>query len=154
MRRPPSLRTRRRPLKRLLTEQPILCIVSLAYLVAFVAFGLASDMSQTGFYAVFMAVAFALVVMTYSHFRLRPLTLWGLSLWGIAHMAGGLLSVGGDVLYRFNLIPGLLRFDQVVHAFGLRCGRMLGRARRRDHAGSTRCTLDPRSARRPRCRGD
>ena len=105
-------------MKRLLTEQPILCIASLGYLVAFVAFGLTSDMSQTGFYAVFMVVAFALAVMTYSHFRLRPLTLWGLSLWGFAHMAGGLLSVGGDVLYRFDLITGMLRFDQVVHAFG------------------------------------
>lgn len=109
---------RRRPLKRLLTEQPILGIFSVGYLVAFVAFGLSSDLSQTIFYAVFMVVAFAVVAMTYSHFRLRPITLWGLTLWGIAHMAGGLLSVGGDVLYRFDLVPGVLRFDQVVHAFG------------------------------------
>ncbi len=105
-------------MKRLLTEQPILCIASVGYLLAFVAFGLSSDRSQTSFYAVFMVVAFALVVMTYSHFRLRPITLWGFTIWGIAHMAGGLLSIGGDVLYRFDLVPGVLRFDQVVHAFG------------------------------------
>ena len=105
-------------MKRLLTEQPILCIASIGYLVAFVAFGLSSDRSQTSFYALFMVVAFSLVAMTYSHFRLRPITLWGLAIWGIAHMAGGLLSIGGDVLYRFDLVPGVLRFDQVVHAFG------------------------------------
>lgn len=105
-------------MKRLLTEQPILCIASAGYLVAFVAFGLSSDRSQTSFYALFMVIAFALVVMTYSHFRLRPITLWGLTIWGIAHMAGGLLSIGGDVLYRFDLVPGVLRFDQIVHTFG------------------------------------
>ncbi|CAN5452323.1 hypothetical protein BH18ACT16_BH18ACT16_01990 [soil metagenome] len=105
-------------MKRILTEQPILCIASAGYLLAFVAFGLSSDRSQISFYAVFMVVAFALVVMTYSHFRLRPITLWGLTIWGFAHMAGGLLSIGGDVLYRFDLVPGVLRFDQVVHAFG------------------------------------
>ena len=105
-------------MRRLTVEQPILSIFSLGYLVTFVTFGLASDLSQTIFYAVFMVVAFALVAVTYTHFRLRPITLWGLSLWGVAHMTGGLLSVGGDMLYRFDLIPGMLRFDQVVHAFG------------------------------------
>ncbi len=90
---------RRRRLKRLPTEQPILSILSVGYLVTFVALGFASDLGQTIFYAVLMVVAFALVAVTYTHFRLRPLTLWGLSFWGVAHMAGGLLSVGGDVLY-------------------------------------------------------
>lgn len=105
-------------MKRLPTEQPILSILSVGYLVTFVALGFASDLGQTIFYAVFMVVAFALVAVTYTHFRLRPLTLWGLSLWGVAHMAGGLLSVGGVVLYHFDLILSMLRFDQVVHAFG------------------------------------
>jgi len=136
-----SVAQARRPLKRLLTEQPILSIASVGYLVAFVAFGLASDLSQTSFYAVFMVVAFALVVMTYSHFRLRPITLWGLTIWGVAHMAGGLLSVGGDVLYRFDLIPGTLRFDQIVHAFGFgfataACWDVLGDVIMKDRAAA------------------
>ena len=113
-----SVCARRR--RRSSTEQPILSILSVGYLVTFVALGVrfGSGLRQTIFYAVFMVVAFALVAVTYTHFRLRPLTLWGLSLWGVAHMAGGLLSVGGDVLYHFDLILSMLRFDQVVHAFG------------------------------------
>lgn len=105
-------------MKRLLTEQPILCIASVGYLLAFVAFGLSSDRSQTSFYAVFMVVAFALVVMTYSHFSAATDHALGAHDRGITHMAGGLLSIGGDVLYRFDLVPGVLRFDQVVHTFG------------------------------------
>ena len=126
-------------MKRLPTEQPILSIFSVGYLVAFVAFGLISALSQTFFYATFMVAAFALVVMTYSRFRLRQITLWGLALWGIAHLAGGLLSIGADFLYRFDLIPGLLRFDQVVHAFGFgfataACWDVLGEVIVRDRA--------------------
>lgn len=52
--------------------------------------------------------------------------LWGLSLWGLLHMAGGLVPVPaswpihGDirVLYSWWLIPGWLKYDQVVHAYG------------------------------------
>lgn len=128
-------------MKRLPTEQPILSIFSVGYLVALVAFGLISALSQTFFYATFMVAAFALVVMTYSRFRLRQITLWGLALWGIAHLAGGLLSIGADVLYRFDLIPGLLRFDQVVHAFGFgfataACWDVLGEVIVRDRAAA------------------
>lgn len=52
--------------------------------------------------------------------------LWALSLWGLAHMAGGLLPVpsawaidgGQAVLYSLWIIPDRLKFDQVVHAYG------------------------------------
>lgn len=128
-------------MKRLPLEQPILSIFSVGYLVAFVAFGLISALSQTFFYATFMVAAFALVAMTYSRFQLRQITLWGLALWGIAHLAGGLLTIGADVLYRFDLIPGLLRFDQVVHVFGFgfataACWDVLGEVIVRDRAAA------------------
>jgi len=52
-------------------------------------------------------------------------TLWGLSLWGLAHLAGGLLRIPDHwphddtpVLYDLWLVPGRLRYDQLVHAGG------------------------------------
>lgn len=52
-------------------------------------------------------------------------TLWGLSAWGLAHLAGGLVRIPDDwphddtpVLYDLWIIPNWLRYDQVVHAFG------------------------------------
>ena len=53
-------------------------------------------------------------------------TLWCLSSWGLLHMLGGLVTVpqgwptNGDsgVLYTLWLIPGRLKYDHVVHAFG------------------------------------
>lgn len=49
--------------------------------------------------------------------------LWGLTIWGLMHMAGGNLRVGDGVLYGLELLPivprfHILRYDQVVHAFG------------------------------------
>lgn len=58
--------------------------------------------------------------------RLTPAALWALSLWGLLHMAGGLVPVpaswpiDGDirVLYSLWLIPDRLKYDQIVHAYG------------------------------------
>ncbi len=52
--------------------------------------------------------------------------LWCLSIWGLLHMAGGLLPLpeglpfNGDkaVLYSLWLIPEYLKYDQVLHAYG------------------------------------
>ncbi len=52
--------------------------------------------------------------------------LWCLSLWGLAHMLGGLVMVPESwpvmgtnrVLYSLWLIPDRLKYDHVVHAYG------------------------------------
>ncbi|HKX55685.1 MAG TPA: hypothetical protein VJN01_06275 [Xanthomonadales bacterium] len=52
--------------------------------------------------------------------------LWCLSVWGAAHLAGGLVHIpeswphGGEtaVLYNLWLWPGWLKYDQLVHAYG------------------------------------
>jgi uncharacterized membrane protein YjdF len=52
--------------------------------------------------------------------------LWCLSIWGLAHMAGGLVVVpeswpvmgANRVLYSLWLIPDRLKYDHVVHAYG------------------------------------
>ncbi len=52
--------------------------------------------------------------------------LWCLSIWGLAHMAGGLVMVPESwpvmgtnrVLYSLWLIPDRLKYDHLVHAYG------------------------------------
>jgi hypothetical protein len=78
------------------------------------------------FYAVVMALLIALVTRFHLRVRLHVACLWGLALWGLAHMAGGLAevpaswAVAGEkrVLYNWWLVEGWLKYDQVVHAFG------------------------------------
>jgi hypothetical protein len=78
------------------------------------------------FYFFVMCLLLAAIFWIRGRLELPMAALWGLSLWGLAHMAGGLLilpphwPVGGEshVLYNWWLIPGRLKYDQVVHALG------------------------------------
>jgi hypothetical protein len=72
-----------------------------------------------------LAFFFVLILTTLkkSHFDL-PI-LWGLSIWGALHMAGGSINIGGEVLYNFvfvNLFSFgdniIFKFDQLVHLWG------------------------------------
>ena len=80
----------------------------------------------------FVIYIFVMVVVGLAIWRVhRAITLpnsllWALSIWGLAHMLGGLMPIPdawprhGDaaVLYNFWLLPGYLKYDQLVHAYG------------------------------------
>jgi hypothetical protein len=99
---------------------------NLAYLLAAIAGSIASGNSEFILYIVIMLVLGSVVWFADCRVRFSSLVLWGLSGWGLIHMAGGLIAVpdswpiNGDhrVLYSLWLIPELLKYDHVVHAFG------------------------------------
>jgi uncharacterized membrane protein YjdF len=78
------------------------------------------------FYIGVMLVLIVAVAFVYRAVRLSSGALWALSVWGLLHMMGGLVQVpagwptheGATVLYSLWLLPGRLKYDQVVHAFG------------------------------------
>jgi hypothetical protein len=66
-----------------------------------------------------------LIAATQKLARFPAWILWGLSIWGLAHMAGGGITVGGAVLYACVLVPivgdgelTVLKYDQLVHFYG------------------------------------
>lgn len=82
--------------------------------------------SEFVFYFTVMCILIAVVVLVHFRVRLRIGALWGLSIWGLAHMAGGLMPVPqtwpiqGEslVLYNVWLVPNVLKYDQLLHAYG------------------------------------
>ncbi len=66
------------------------------------------------------------VWVVHGRVALTPGALWCLSIWGLAHMAGGLVMVPEGwpvvgtkrVLYSLWLIPDRLKYDHLVHAYG------------------------------------
>lgn len=82
--------------------------------------------SEFIFYFVVMCVLITAVGLLHWRVRLPLGALWGLSIWGLAHMAGGLMPIPdawprlGEkrVLYNLWLIPDLIKYDQLVHAAG------------------------------------
>jgi uncharacterized membrane protein YjdF len=92
---------------------------TLLYLAVAIVAAVASGNREFVFYLVVMVLLIALVWSVHRKVGLTTLTLWGLSLWGFLHMAGGLVPIGEEgVLYNWWLIPERLKYDQVIHAFG------------------------------------
>ena len=78
------------------------------------------------FYIGVMAVIIFGLMILHRRVGISAALLWCLSLWGLLHMAGGLVPIPSSrhspdvpgVLYNFWFVDELLKYDQVVHAFG------------------------------------
>ena len=97
----------------------ILGLITLGFAVRFL---LNANHEFLIYVVVIIAVA-ALIVATFSRVHYSFVCLVGLAIWAVLHLAGGGIRVDGDVLYGLILIPisekySILRYDQVVHAFG------------------------------------
>ncbi len=78
------------------------------------------------FYIGVVVLMMGVVWVVHGRVALTSGALWCLSIWGLAHMAGGLVVVPegwpimgtSRVLYSLWLIPERLKYDHVVHAYG------------------------------------
>lgn len=103
-----------------------LAVFTIGYLV--LALGLAGVQANYEFviYIGTVVIFALLIVAMHRQVGLTLPLLWGLSLWGFAHMCGGLVPVPPSwpihgeqqVLYSLWLIPDRLKYDHLVHAFG------------------------------------
>jgi uncharacterized membrane protein YjdF len=91
-----------------------------------VAGSMAQGNKEFIFYIVVMLILISAVVLVHRAVTLTTALLWALSIWGLLHMAGGLVPLpkgwpyNGDqaVLYSWWIIPQRLKYDQIVHAYG------------------------------------
>ena len=98
-------------------ETPVL-VVNLVYVPAFTVIALRNLNFEFVLYVGVILIVAAWVVWKQRSVRFDLPILWGLTIWGLLHMAGGNIRVGDDILYGLQLIPVVLRYDQLVHAFG------------------------------------
>ena len=106
------------------------------------------------FYIVIMLALIAVMSLVHRRVRLTTGLLWAFSIWGMAHMAGGLTPLptgwpyNGEqpVIYSWWLIPQRLKYDQIVHAYGFGittwlCWHILRNTLRQPDGGAVRPTL-------------
>ncbi|HVL33840.1 MAG TPA: DUF2238 domain-containing protein [Actinomycetota bacterium] len=103
-------------------DYPLLAAFASTYVTGFVSYGVARGAPETIVYFVAMTAAMTLVARLYRRVKLTAGVLWGLAIWGAAHMAGGLIPAGADVLYNQRLGPEIVHYDRLVHAFGFGFG--------------------------------
>jgi uncharacterized membrane protein len=99
---------------------------SAAYTLAASAVTLRGGNYEFILYVFVMVMAGLAIGIMHRRVGLSVAALWCLSVWGLLHMAGGLVKVPASwpvngpnhVLYSWWLIPDYLKYDHVVHAFG------------------------------------
>jgi len=103
-------------------EVPILA-ANLAYIVVFGTMSVTRMNYEFIIYALVIIVCLGLVLAFQRKLEFGGGILWGLTLWGFLHMAGGHVFIAGTRLYDIILVPisqkyEILKYDQPVHAFG------------------------------------
>jgi putative membrane protein len=106
-------------------ERPV-ALFTFAYVIGFSAWFILEGNTEFVVYLVTMLLLIALVGRSLRSAAYPTAMLWALSLWGLLHMAGGGVPVGGAVLYNLQVIPlgepdgewTFLKYDQLVHAYG------------------------------------
>ena len=111
----------------MLRRHRYLVFFTAAYMVGFGAMALRRGNSEFLFYGFVMLALIALVVVADSRVRFAMGVLWALSFWGFLHLAGGNVPIpelaprpagSAPVLYNRWIIAGLLKYDQLTHAYG------------------------------------
>jgi hypothetical protein len=100
---------------------------SIAYLSVAAIFIVAGGNHEFLLYLAVMTVIILAVIGVYRRAGLSRGVLWGFSIWGIFHMVGGLIPIPDSwhasdttgVVYSWRIIPGYLKYDQLVHGFGV-----------------------------------
>lgn len=107
------------------TKHLFLIGFNLVYLFGFAGYYVYIKNFEFLWYVAVLLFFFILIATTLHKTKFNLITLSGLSLWGLLHMAGGGIKIAGDVLYGHTLIPLLgegeltiLKYDQLVHFFG------------------------------------
>lgn len=111
-------------------ELPIL-IINLIYVPIFTIIALRGTNYEFLLYVCVILFVGAWILLKQRKVRFDRSILWGLTVWGLLHMAGGNLRVGNGVLYGLTLIPlvprfDIVRYDQLVHTFGFGVATLIG----------------------------
>jgi uncharacterized membrane protein YjdF len=99
---------------------------TLAYLGIACPYALFSGNHEFVLYIAVVLIIIPVIGVVHARVTLTTSLLWAFSVWGLLHMLGGLVPVPegwpihgeNRVLYSLWIIPGRLKYDHVVHAYG------------------------------------
>ena len=104
----------------------LLTSFTLSYLLVAALAAFLTANTEFVFYLLVMLVSIGAILLIHRRITFPISLLWCLSIWGLLHMAGGMVPIPESwqthghisVLYSYWLIPGFLKYDQLVHAYG------------------------------------
>jgi len=100
-------------------------LVNLVYILVFGSLSVGRKDYEFVIYTLVIIVFAVLILLTQRKVEFPLSVLWGLTLWGFVHMAGGHIFLGGTRLYDVVFVhlvkvdnDEILRYDQIVHVVG------------------------------------
>ena len=97
----------------------IIFAINITYLLIFmIIFPLKNDFEFL-LYNVFVAIMTFLIYFLHRRLNFSTGLLCGLTLLGILHELGGNVFICGDKLYAFYVIPDILKYDKLIHGYGI-----------------------------------
>ena len=105
---------------------PTLIAFSAIYMLLAILEAIRQGNSEFVFYIVVMVVLITSLALVHQRVNFSQGVLWGMSCWGMLHMAGGLIHMpesltengSQPVLYSWWIIRDWLKYDQLVHTYG------------------------------------
>ena len=111
-------------------------------IAAGLALGVATAAPGLPVYATVLLLGAAVATTLHLRVGLTDLAIWGLVIFALGHVAGGMIPVGDGVLYGQWLVGRTVRYDNVQHAWGFGiAGRVVWEAMRPQLLGATRPRL-------------
>ena len=110
--------------------QWLIFIFNFVYLLCSAIYFLSKENYEFVMYVGVVIFLFGLILITNKKVNYPNGVLWLLTGWGVLHMLGGGLRIGdsvlyGKMIYTFSETYRILKFDQVVHAFGFGVATLL-----------------------------
>ncbi|MGD8200481.1 hypothetical protein ACQE98_07445 [Ornithinimicrobium sp. W1679] len=93
-------------------------VVGLFGTAALLALGIATGQANWAVYLTVLVLGAAGVALLHRRVGLSAPTVWGLVVFGLGHLAGGMVPVGSGTLYQWWLVPDVVRYDNLQHAVG------------------------------------
>lgn len=109
-----------------MSPRALVAAFTVLYMLLFGGLAVATGNGEFLFYTAVMVLIAGFVLLLDRQVAFSAPVLWGLSLWGLLHMAGGTLPIPESVtepgglprLYSLRVVPWFIKYDQFVHAFG------------------------------------
>ena len=99
-------------------SEPLLAAFCALYLAGFVVYGVVVASPATPVYVAEIVGGAVIVAAVHRRAPLGTALLWAVAVWGLLHLAGGMVEMGDGVLYNSRPVPFLPPFDKLVHVFG------------------------------------
>ena len=106
--------------------QILLFVANITHLIIFAILFTGRKNYEFLIYVVTVAVFMLFIARLHLKYNFTTGLLLGLSGWGLMHMLGGFIIINSRVLYAYQIIPVVLRYDQFVHTFGFGFSTLLG----------------------------